>query len=40
MDIPNDVALFIAGTVKSNIRELEGRLNRVLAFSSLTRGRS
>ena len=36
MDIPNDVALFIAGTVKSNIRELEGRLNRVLAFSSLT----
>jgi len=32
-EIPNDVALFIAGTVKSNIRELEGRLNRVLAFS-------
>ncbi|MDQ6891645.1 MAG: chromosomal replication initiator protein DnaA [Acidobacteriota bacterium] len=36
MDIPNDVALFIAGTVKSNVRELEGRLNRVLAFASLT----
>jgi chromosomal replication initiator protein len=36
MEIPNDVALFIAGTVKSNIRELEGRLNRVLAFASLT----
>jgi chromosomal replication initiator protein len=36
MEIPNDVALFIAGTVKSNIRELEGRLNRVMAFSSLT----
>ncbi len=36
MEIPNDVALFIAGTVKSNIRELEGRLNRVVAFSSLT----
>ena len=34
--IPNDVAMFIAGTVKSNIRELEGRLNRVMAFSSLT----
>jgi chromosomal replication initiator protein len=34
--VPNDVALFIAGTVKSNIRELEGRLNRVIAFSSLT----
>ena len=36
MEIPNDVALFIAGTVRSNIRELEGRLNRVMAFSSLT----
>ncbi|HEX9689220.1 MAG TPA: chromosomal replication initiator protein DnaA [Thermoanaerobaculia bacterium] len=35
-EIPDDVSLFIAGTVKSNIRELEGRLNRVLAFSSLT----
>ena len=35
-EIPNDVAMFIAGTVKSNIRELEGRLNRVMAFSSLT----
>ena len=36
MEIPNDVALFIAGTVRSNIRELEGRLNRVVAFASLT----
>ena len=35
-EIPNDVAMYIAGTVKSNVRELEGRLNRVLAFSSLT----
>ena len=35
-EIPNDVALWIAGTVKSNVRELEGRLNRVVAFSSLT----
>jgi chromosomal replication initiator protein len=35
-DIPNDVAMFIAGSVKSNVRELEGRLNRVMAFSSLT----
>ncbi len=34
--MPNDVALFIAGSVRSNVRELEGRLNRVLAFSSLT----
>ncbi len=36
MEVPNDVALFIAGTVKSNVRELEGRLNRVIAFASLT----
>ena len=36
VEVPNDVALYIAGTVKSNIRELEGRLNRVLAFSSLS----
>ena len=36
IEIPNDVALFIAGSVRSNIRELEGRLNRVLAFASLS----
>ncbi len=36
VEVPNDVALFIAGTVKSNVRELEGRLNRAIAFSSLT----
>ncbi len=36
IEIPNDVALFIAGSVRSNVRELEGRLNRVVAFSSLT----
>ena len=36
IEVPNDVAMFIAGTVKSNVRELEGRLNRVIAFSSLT----
>jgi chromosomal replication initiator protein len=34
--VPDDVALFIAHNVKSNIRELEGMLIRVLAFSSLT----
>jgi chromosomal replication initiator protein len=34
--IPNDVALYIAGGVKSNIRELEGRVNRLLAYASLT----
>ncbi|MDX1502210.1 MAG: chromosomal replication initiator protein DnaA [Thermoanaerobaculia bacterium] len=36
VELPDDVALFIARQVKSNIRELEGLLNRVLAFSSLT----
>jgi chromosomal replication initiator protein len=35
-ELPDDVALFIARQVKSNVRELEGLLNRVLAFSSLT----
>ena len=34
--LPDDVAIFIARNVKSNVRELEGLLNRVLAFSSLT----
>ncbi len=36
VEVPDDVALFIASQVKSNIRELEGRLNRVIAFASLT----
>jgi len=34
--VPDDVALFIANQVKSNVRELEGMLNRVAAFASLT----
>jgi chromosomal replication initiator protein len=36
LDVPHDVALFIAERVRSNIRELEGHLNRVTAFASLT----
>jgi chromosomal replication initiator protein len=36
VELPDDVALFIADQVKSNVRELEGLLNRVVAFSSLT----
>ena len=36
VELPDDVALFIARQVKSNIRELEGMLNRVIAFASLT----
>ena len=34
--MPDDVALFIANQVRSNVRELEGMLNRVAAFASLT----
>jgi chromosomal replication initiator protein len=34
--LPDEVAEFIAQQVKSNIRELEGLLTRVIAFSSLT----
>ncbi|HKR14616.1 MAG TPA: chromosomal replication initiator protein DnaA [Pyrinomonadaceae bacterium] len=33
--IPDDVAMFIAGRVKSNVRELEGSLIRLIAISSL-----
>jgi chromosomal replication initiator protein len=34
--LPEDVALFIASRVRSNIRELEGSLIRLIAFSSLS----
>ena len=36
VQLPEEVAEFIAQQVKSNIRELEGLLNRVIAYSSLT----
>ncbi|HEY0049329.1 MAG TPA: chromosomal replication initiator protein DnaA [Pyrinomonadaceae bacterium] len=35
VQLPDDVAFFIAGKVKSNIRELEGSLVRLVAISSL-----
>ncbi|HEX5890546.1 MAG TPA: chromosomal replication initiator protein DnaA [Pyrinomonadaceae bacterium] len=35
VSIPDDVAIFIAGRVKSNVRELEGSLVRLIAISSL-----
>lgn len=35
-DISNDVMVYIANQIDSNIRELEGALIRVVAFSSLT----
>ncbi len=34
--IPDDVALFIASNTKSNIRELEGSLIRVVAYASMS----
>jgi chromosomal replication initiator protein len=36
MQIPDDVAEYIARSIKSNIRELEGALIRLMAFASLT----
>lgn len=36
MEIPDDVMLLIANKIQSNIRELEGALIRVVAYSSLT----
>lgn len=35
VDLPDDVALFIASKIKSNIRELEGSLVRLVAIASL-----
>ncbi len=34
--LSDDVALYIAGRIKSNIRELEGSLIRLIAYASLT----
>jgi chromosomal replication initiator protein len=36
LNISNDVMLYIANRIQSNIRELEGALIRVVAYSSLT----
>lgn len=35
IEIPDNVALYIAGKIKSNIRELEGALVRLIAYCSL-----
>ncbi|HEV3217945.1 MAG TPA: chromosomal replication initiator protein DnaA [Vicinamibacterales bacterium] len=34
--LPDEVAIYIAGRIKSNIRELEGSLIRLIAYASLT----
>ena len=36
IDVPNDVTQYIATKIYSNIRELEGALIRIVAYSSLT----
>ena len=36
MPLPDNVAIYIAGRIKSNIRELEGSLIRLIAYASLT----
>ena len=36
IEVPDDVMHYIANNIKSNIRELEGALIRVVAYSSLT----
>ena len=36
LTVSNEVMVFIADKIASNIRELEGALNRVIAYSSLT----
>src|SRR5262249_50907991 len=34
--VPNEIALLLASNIKSNIRDLEGSLARLLAFAELT----
>jgi len=35
LNVPDDIFNFIASKIKSNIRELEGALNRIIAYSGL-----
>jgi len=37
VQLPHDVAIFLASNIDSNVRELEGSLTRLGAFSSLTK---
>lgn len=36
LEVPSEILSFIANRIDSNIRELEGALNRIIAYSSLT----
>ncbi|MBV8517796.1 MAG: chromosomal replication initiator protein DnaA [Acidobacteria bacterium] len=35
VEVPQEVAIFVAERVRSNIRELEGHLNKIIAFASM-----
>jgi chromosomal replication initiator protein len=37
LELPNEVALYIASSIKSNVRELEGALIRLAAYASLSK---
>jgi chromosomal replication initiator protein len=37
VQLPDDVALYIASSIKSNVRELEGALIRLAAYASLSK---
>ncbi len=37
LNVPNDVILLIAESMRSNIRDMEGSLNRVTAYAALTK---
>lgn len=37
LDVPDEIMIFIADNIASNIRELEGALNKIIAYSSLTK---
>jgi chromosomal replication initiator protein len=37
--LPDDVAMYIASSIKSNVRELEGALIRLTAYASLSKRR-
>ncbi len=39
VNLPNEVARFLADRVRDNVRELEGSLNRVVAYARLTNAR-
>ncbi|MCG8501435.1 MAG: chromosomal replication initiator protein DnaA [Firmicutes bacterium] len=37
LQVPDEILIYVANKIKSNIRELEGALNRIIAFSALVK---